>query len=229
MTEFLLALGVFLLSHMIPSRTGLRHQLTATIGERRYLLLYSIVSIALLAWLISAAHRAPFVPLWDLAQWEYYVPIALMLPASMLFVGGLFVPNPLSISFSRASFDPARPGLIGITRHPLLWAFALWSFTHLFPNGDLVSVILFGGFTLFSLAGMALVDRRKRKALGDEWRGLAAQTSIIPLAALVLRRASVRWSAAALVTTVVGGAALYFVLLGLHPILFGVDPVAGLG
>ncbi|MCY7338907.1 MAG: NnrU family protein [Sphingomonas bacterium] len=229
MTEFLLALGVFLLSHTIPTRTGLRHKLTAAVGERRYLLLYSILSIALLIWLISAALRAPFVLLWNLAQWQYDVPIALMLPASMLFVGGLFASNPLSISFSRASFDAARPGLVGITRHPLLWAFALWSFALLFPNGDLVSVILFGGFTLFSLAGMALVDRRKRTALGDEWRGLAAQTSIIPLAALVTRRASPRWSAATLVTTVAGGAALYFILLRLHPVVFGIDPLAGLG
>ena len=229
MIEFLTALGVFLLSHTIPARSSLRQRLTAAMGERWYLLLYSMLSIALLVWLISAALRAPFVPLWNLAPWQYGVPIALMLPASMLLMGGLFAPNPLSISLSRASFDPARPGLVGITRHPLPWAFALWSFAHLFPNGDLVSVILFGGLTLFSLAGMELLDRRKRQAIGDNWPGLAAQTSIIPFAALATGRASACWSTGALLKTIAGGVALYLVLIRLHPILIGVDPLAGLG
>ena len=113
MIEFLTALGVFLFSHTIPARSSLRQRLTAAMGERWYLLLYSMLSIALLVWLISAALRAPFVPLWNLAPWQYGVPIALMLPASMLLMGGLFAPNPLSISLSRASFDPARPGTAG--------------------------------------------------------------------------------------------------------------------
>lgn len=229
MAEFLLALTAFVLSHSVPARSGLRRRLADAIGEPAYLWLYSLLSIALLAWLIRAAVRAPFVPLWDLAPWHYHATIVLMLPASMLLIGGAFAPNPLSISFSRCPFDPARPGLVGITRHPLLWAFALWSSAHLIPNGDMVSLIMFGGFALFSLTGMAMVDRRRRTALGPEWGRLAARTSIIPFAALLSNRASPRWNALTLAVTIVGGTLLYLSLLGLHPIVIGVDPAAALG
>lgn len=229
MAEFLAALLAFLLSHSLPERTGLRRRLVAATGERAYLILYSLLSIMLLAWLISAALRAPFVPLWPLQTWHYYVPLVLMLPASMLLVGGALSANPLSIGFSSRALDPDRPGLVGVTRHPILWAFALWSFAHLAANGDLVSAILFGGFGLFALAGMAILDRRKRRSLGGDWPRLAAPTSAIPFAALLAGRASWRWRAGEMAATLIGGALLYCALLRLHPLVFGIDPAAVLG
>lgn len=229
MIEFLVALAIFILSHALPARSGLRDRLAASIGERGYLVLYSLLSIGLLAWLISAALRAPYIPLWDLQVWHYHVPLALMVPASMLFVGGAISANPLSISFSRDDYDRRRPGLVGITRHPILWAFALWSFAHVVPNGDLVSVIMFGGFGLFALGGMAVVDRRKRRAMGAQWREIAAGTSVIPFLALMSGRASWRWKPGPFLLTVVIGAGLYVALIRFHPIVFGVDPAAVLG
>lgn len=229
MLEFLAALAVFILSHALPARLGLRQRIAAAAGERTYLILYSLLSIALLAWLISAARRAPFIPLWDLQTWHYHVPLALMVLASILFVGGAVSANPFSVTFSRAAWEPARPGLVGITRHPILWAFALWSFAHVVPNGDLVSVIMFGGFGLFAIGGMAIVDRRKRRAMGDEWKRLAAGTSVIPFLALLRGRASWRWKAMPLLVALLGGVGLYGLLLHLHPLVFGVDPAAVLG
>ena len=229
MTEFVVALAIFLLSHSLPTRTGLRQRLSSAFGERSYLIGYSFLSILLLAWLISAAARAPFVPLWDLEPQHYWVPLLLMLPASMLFVGGAASANPLSVTFSRRDFDPARPGLVGITRHPILWGFALWSFSHAVPNGDLVSLIMFGGFGLFALVGMVAVDRRKRRALGESWDRLAGTTSIVPLAALLAGRAAARWRVFDLLATIFGGTLLYLALLRLHPVVIGPDPAAILG
>ena len=229
MLEFLAALALFIMSHVVPARTGLRQSMAGAIGERPYLILYSLLSVALLAWLISAASRAPYIPLWDLQTWHYHVPLALMVLASMLFVAGAVSANPLSISFSRAPFDPAKPGIVGITRHPILWAFALWSLSHVVPNGDLVSLIMFGGFGLFALGGMPIVDRRKRRTLGNEWAGLVDGTSVIPLVALASGRASWRWRFGPLLLTILAGAALYLLLLRLHPVVIGVDPAAVLG
>lgn len=220
MSEFLLALVAFLLSHSIPARPVVRARLSSLLGERAYIVCYSLLSIALLAWLIGAATWAPFVPLWDLSLDQYYVPVILMLPAFMLLAGGAASPNPLSIGFSRARFDPARPGIVGITRHPILWSFALWAFAHIVPNGDLVSLIMFGGFGLFAVAAMSLVDRRKRRELGEQWSRLAAGTSVLPLARGLPRR----WPQGTLAATLLGGAALYGLLLWLHPLLFGPDP-----
>lgn len=44
-------------------------------------------------------------------------------------------------------------------RHPMLLGFALWSFAHLLPNGDLASFVLFGGLLVWALVQMALISR----------------------------------------------------------------------
>ena len=209
MLEFLLALLVFLAAHSIPARPALRSRFVALLGERTYLVLYSLLSIALLAWLISAAVRAPVIPLWPTALWSYHLALALMLPASWLLAGGLLSPNPLSVSLSRRPFEPRRPGIVGLVRHPVMWGFALWALVHTLANGDLVSLIMFGGFLAFSLAGMKLVDRRRRRQLGTEWDRL---------------RGGRGWTLAQLLLTFGGGTLLYLVLLILHPVLIGPDP-----
>lgn len=212
MIEFLAALLIFLAAHSIPARPAVRGRFVAVLGERTYLLLYSILSLALLAWLISAAVRAPVVPLWPTELWSYHLALALMLPACWLLVGGLTLPNPLSVSLSRRSFDPNRPGLAGLVRHPVMWGFALWALVHAIANGDLVSLIMFGGFLAFSLAGMALLDRRRKRQLGEEWNRL--------------QQGGRRWSGNQLLITFGGGTLLYLALLALHPLLIGPDPAA---
>lgn len=220
MVEFFLALALFLLSHSIPARPAIRGRLTAALGERTYIILYSLLSLGLLAWLISAATRAPYVPIWNFSIEQYYAPLLLMLPTFMLLVGGAASPNPLSISFSRRPFDPKRPGIVAVTRHPILWGFATWAFAHIVPNGDLVSIIMFGGFGLFALAAMPVIDGRKRRALGEEWDRLARGTSILPFTG----RAPRPWPSSLLPVTLLGGVLLYLLFLWLHPFLFGPDP-----
>lgn len=203
MIEFFAALLLFLASHSIPSRPSLRGRAVALIGEGPYLLLYALLSIALLAWLVSAAIRAPVVPLWGPGIWAYHLALAAMLPACWLLVGGLANPNPASVSLSRRRFDPASPGLGGLVRHPVMWGFALWAGVHILANGDLVMLILFGTFLVFAVAGMKLLDRRRG--------GLARATGW-------------GWTGRDLLVTFGGGSLLYLVLLALHPMLIGPDP-----
>lgn len=226
MLEFVLALLVFLAAHVVPGRTGLRAALVARAGERRYLLGYSLLSLALLFWLISAAIQAPVVPLWAPSLDHYWFALVLMLPASMLLVGGVASPNPLSVSFGAAGYDPAAPGLVGVTRHPLMWGFLLWALAHVLPNGELVPLIMFGGFGLFALAGMMVIDRRKRRQHGDEWERLASSTSVLPFAAWFRDPMARRWRPGAAVMTLAGGTGLYLLLLWLHPRVIGPDPGA---
>lgn len=212
MTEFLLALAVFLAAHSIPARPAVRGRFVAVLGERPYLLLYSLLSLALLAWLISAAIRAPTIPLWPTSLWSYQLAVGLMLPASWLLIGGLTTPNPFSISLSRRPFDSARPGIVGWVRHPVLWGFALWALVHTVANGDVVALIMFGGFLLFSLAGMAPVERRRMRQAGrrvDGPRGLGKG-----------------WSIGQLLATFGGGTLFYAAVLHAHPLLFGPNPAA---
>lgn len=44
-------------------------------------------------------------------------------------------------------------------RHPQLTGFSLWAFAHLLVNGDLPSLILFGGLLAWALAEMAVLNR----------------------------------------------------------------------
>lgn len=210
MSEFLLALAAFLLAHSVPARPAVRGRLVALLGERTYLIGYSLFSLALLVWLISAALKAPSIPLWPAGLWAWHLSLFLMLPACWLLAGGLALPNPHSISMSRAPFDPAVPGPAGLVRHPVLWGFALWAAVHLLANGELVLALLFGIFLLFSLAGMKLIDRRRRRQ-----RGAASEQ---PLAK--------RWNAWQLLVTFGGGTLLYALLLAAHPALIGPDPGA---
>ena len=59
-TEFIAAFSVFLLSHAIPARPAVRAGLIARLGERWFLVAYSIFALAVLYWLIAAAGRAPW-------------------------------------------------------------------------------------------------------------------------------------------------------------------------
>ena len=45
-------------------------------------------------------------------------------------------------------------------KHPMLVAIKLWAFSHLLANGDLASVLLFGGFFVWAIADRISVKRR---------------------------------------------------------------------
>jgi uncharacterized membrane protein len=218
-TEFAAAFAAFFLTHALPVRPPLRPWLVARLGPRGFGLAYSALSLAVLAWLIGAAGRAPYVPLWPWAPWQLHVPLAAMLPVCLILALAVGRPNPFSFGGARNdAFDPARPGIVRLTRHPLLLALAIWAFAHVVPNGDLAHGLLFGTFAVFALVGGRLVDRRKRREMGEDWTHLDAARKAAPLPppprswpGLVLRLAL--------------GVALYLGLLWLHPWLFAVSPL----
>lgn len=224
--ELAAALLVFLLSHVIPSRPAVRARLVALAGQRVYLIAYSLLSLLVLAWLILASANAPFVELWPFEEWQRLVPQAGMLAASLLLVFGLSSPNPASLGRGKgATFDPSRPGIVGVVRHPVLWAALIWSVSHLFPNGDVAHVILFGLFALFAAAGMLALDRRAARRLGEaQWRALAVSTSNIPFA----RRQRGWWRqfGTADAVRLGGGILLYAALLFGHPYFTGVTALS---
>ena len=145
--------------------------------------------------MIFAAGRAPYVALWDHALWHRWAVNITMPLALALIVFGTAAPNPFAFEGRATGFDLAHPGIAGLTRQPLLWGLALWSGAHLLANGDLAHALLFGSFALFSLAGMALVERRRARTMGQaDWGRLIAHTSLVPFAALL----SGRWHPRAL-------------------------------
>jgi len=224
MSEFALAGIVFLAAHSLPSIRPARAWLRDRLGARGYAAAFSLASLALLAWLLSAAVRAPYVALWAPPVWAYHLALLLAPLGTVLVVAGLLRANPLSIGFVTRGFDPDRPGLAGISRHPVLWGFLMWAVGHVPANGDLVSVSLFTALGLFSLAGFWLVDRRHRRQLGEpEWRRLSARAPALPFAA-----GAPRFQATDALALLLGALAAAALLGGLHRWLFGADPLIGL-
>lgn len=211
----------FLGSHVLLSSTSLRGTLRDQLGERGFLLLYSAVAFATLAWFIHSYAQAPLVPLWAFQPWMVYFPVAVMPFASVLLVSGLTVPNPTAVGMERRIevHDPA-PGILRVTRHPVMWAIGLWALAHMVPNGDAASLIFFGMFAVLALGGTLLIDRKKRLSLGTHWARLVEVTSNVPFQALIAGRTSLRPGEIGLLR-LVAGLLLYSVLLLAHPLYTG--------
>jgi len=225
MTELVLAVAVFIASHTIPAYRPLRDALVGLMGERVYMIVYSVISLAILVWLGVAYARAPFVEVWPLTRLAYWVPIAVMPFACIMLVAGITTPNPLSLTFARGSFDPRHPGINSITRHPAIWALALWAAAHMVPNGDAASLILFGLLLVLSLAGPASLDHKRRAKLGEaEWQRLAGRTSNILFGAQATGRAPIDWAGIGL-RPVLWGLILYAALLHGHGVVIGVSAI----
>lgn len=227
MWEFWTALILFLAFHSLPSVPAFRTTVIEKLGRRLYIVLYSSVSVVLLTWLIIAARQSPYVPVWTPSAWHAWPAVILMPFAFMFLAAGIGQPNPLSVTFRNQGFDPDNPGIVAVTRHPILWAFGLWSATHLLPNGDLVMLILYGGMALFAFGGMAIVERRARRTLGEEeWKRLSANTSIVPFAAILAGRASFPTDRPTLIAAAIGLALYVLFMVWLHRWLFWVEPLA---
>jgi len=217
--HLLLAAALFLLTHYVAS-TPARAKLVAALGNHAYLGVYSLVAFATLGYLVWAYYRAPFAGLWY-APALRHVPLMVMPIAFFLIASALMTRNPTAVMQEQVlkTAEPAR-GILRITRHPLMWGIALWAASHMLARGDAAALVFFGTFLLLALTGTVLIDRRKRAALGEDWRRFAAVTSNVPFAAIVqgrnqLKVGEIGWSqpGAAL--------ALYALVLWLHPLLFG--------
>jgi uncharacterized membrane protein len=217
--EFAAALLVFMASHVVPARSGMKGALVSRLGHRGYGVVFGLLSIVLLWWVIVAAARAPFVPLWDQQAWMRWLVNTAMPLVVLLICLSIAAPNPLSFGGRASGFDPARPGLAGVVRHPLLWALLIWSLAHMLVNGDLAHVILFGLFALYAAVGMSMIDRRLRRKWGaDAWVTRASATSNLPFGGN-WRGYWPEWWRIALAVAVWAG------LLHLHLPVIGVSPL----
>lgn len=223
--EFVAALALFLGSHPLPQATGLKPWLIARIERRAYLLAYSLISLLLFGWLIAAAGRAPFIPVWDQALWHRGLVNLVMPLAITLAVFGIAAPNPFAFEGKRNGYDPARPGIVGVTRQPLLWAMLLWAGAHLLANGDVAHILLFLPMFLMAVVGLVVAERLGRRRLGMQFAALAAQTGLMPGGALITGR----WHPRSLpsLRRLALAMALWAVVWHLHDPVIGVWPGIG--
>jgi len=221
MSDLLVAAVVFIGSHVGIASTPIRAQLVASIGERRYRVLYSLVAAVTLVWLAIAYRRAPVEPVWVAGDLLRLLPLVAMPFALLLLVGGLTAPNPTAVGQAP---DPDAPepahGMLRVTRHPVMWGIALWAAAHVAANGDLASILFFGSLGALALGGTVLLDAKHTARNAPGWGVFLQRTSNLPLAAILERRQRLDLTEIGLRAPIVA-VALYVGLLLLHPWLFG--------
>jgi len=227
MPDILLASLLWVGTHLGFSSTRLRKILVDAIGEKFYIIAYSLMATATLGYLIWVYIEVPqYEYLW-LPNPDLYWFAKLSMPiAFILMVGGFMVKNPTSVGMRiddpAAAADMAR-GVTRITRHPLQWAIILWASGHVIANGDWVSVIFFSGFFILSLAGSALMDHKKAATLGEGWVTYAQATSNIPFAAIFAGRN--RLVLKELIMPVIVGLLVYALVYFFHETMTGAQIV----
>jgi len=208
----------FVLGHLGLSSSPVRRPLAGKLGERGFQAIYSILALATFVWMIYAFRDAPHVELWRAPAFTRWIPVVTMPIAFLFLVCGFSTKNPTSIGQEGAIAADPR-GIVRITRHPGLFAFALWGLAHIFPNGDVASLFLFGGIALVAIAGMLHIDARRKAALGDAWSAFAEKTSLVPFARGGVGKAIKEIGVVRLVVTIV----LYVGMLHGHKALIGVS------
>jgi uncharacterized membrane protein len=217
---FALVFMAFFLTHTIPVRPNVKASLQDLLGSRGFTIAYSGVSLFMLGLLIAAAQNAPFIELWPQAVWQRYMVLFGMLLVCLIAAFAIGRPNPFSFGGAKNDrYDPARPGIVRLTRYPLLSAMALWAGLHLLPNGDLAHVIMFSVFLGFALLGGWIIDRRQRRQMGpSEWHALLTQTARAPLVAPAV-------SGGVILLRALAAVGAFVILLLLHEPVIGAYPL----
>lgn len=202
----------FLLSH--PLRAGLVRRL----GARLFMGLYSLVALVTFAWIIVAARNMPpEAPRWIAPGWGWALGSVFMLIGSIFFAGSL-IGNP-ALPEARLAADRAPRGVFAITRHPMMWGFALWGVVHIavWPTPSNIAIGL--SIIVLALGGSAGQDAKKAKLMGDAWDGWVSRTAFIPFTGPA--PVAAWWTGWA---PLAGGIALWLLATWAHP-MFGAPAV----
>jgi uncharacterized membrane protein len=123
---------------------GARQAMTDRMGEasKGIVSLLLILSIVLMVW---GYRQADFIELWQPPAFMTYINNLLMLLAFY--------------TFGASAAKPQKVWLGTKIRHPQLTAVKIWAVAHLLVNGDLASVILFGGLLVWAVISVILINR----------------------------------------------------------------------
>lgn len=134
MRVLLLGLVLFFIPHLLREM-GIRQTVKNALPSAAiYFGLYSLVALTGLGLIIWGKSIAPFQMVWEPIFEKRSISLMLMIPALVLVVAG-------NIPMSHLRKHLHNPMLIGVL---------LWGLSHLWSNGDLASVLLFGSFTIWS-------------------------------------------------------------------------------
>ena len=164
----LLILGIFLwiVFHVFKRVMPEKREIYGDAGKR-------IAALGILAGLILIiiGYRvSPVVPIWSPPAFFPHINNLLMVLAVVLLA--------MSVSKGRMS---------GRMRHPMLTAVKTWAVAHLMVNGDLASILMFGGILAWAIWNVTLINKAETWEKpeitdnGRDWVFLAAAVGIFAL------------------------------------------------
>lgn len=182
----LMAAAFWIATHNGFAGTDIRTRLVGKIGEIGFRIAYGVTSVIAIMMLVQAWEAAVAMPLWTAPAWLRLILALIMLPAFLFFAAGL-LRNPTAVGGEALAGQQVR-GIQRITRHPMLWSFALWALVHVIGNGDVASLIFFGTFAISAFLGMPSIDRKLAARDPEAAAKLQAATSILPFGAILAGR-----------------------------------------
>jgi uncharacterized membrane protein len=146
LTVLVLGLVVFIGAHALTMARGARAGVITRTGEVPYKIVYSLVAIlgvVLIGWGYAQYRATGWVQIWNPPGFMRHVTVALMWP---------------SIVCIAAAYSPGH--IKKTLKHPMLVGVKLWAFAHLLANGDLGSIVLFGGVLAWAVVDRSSLKRR---------------------------------------------------------------------
>lgn len=144
MTVLILGMALWWAAHLFPVLApGTRKAWSDRVGAGPSRGISALLILASVVLMVIGYHRADVVLLWIAPAALVHVNNLLMLIAIFLFIAGS-IPSPVRRRI----------------RHPQLAGTKLWALAHLLVNGDVASVILFGGILAWAVVAMIGANRR---------------------------------------------------------------------
>lgn len=191
MTTMIIGLLVFFAIHLVPTQPDLRAGLVERFGANAYKGVFAVLSLVGFVLIVMGygkmqvlAGKNPVI--WVPPVWTSHIALLLMV-FSMILLVAAYVPSNIK----------------RIAKHPMLLAVKFWALAHLLANGDLASIILFGGFLAYAVFDRISLKRRAAASPSAAEGGVVGD-----------------------VIAIVAGLALYVAfLVYLHEQLIGVAPL----
>lgn len=174
-------LVLFVAIHLVPTNPSMRDGLVARFGEGPYKGIFSVLSLIGFVLIVMGFAKAQnylgsknpilFYP----PTWTKHVAFTLMIPAMILLV---------------AAYVPSR--IRTAVKHPMLLAVKIWALAHLIANGDVASLLLFGGLLAWAVYDRISLKRRGNVGPGPQNASIINDVLVVAVG-LGLYYAMLRW------------------------------------
>jgi len=212
-------LFVFAIAH--SGGAALRPKAEKLVGARVYRILFALLSIPLAVILIIYFfnHRYDGLQLWQV-QGQTGVKETVWLLSAISFV--FLYPATFNLLEIAAIQKPEvhlyETGIIRITRHPQMVGQIIWCIAHTLWLGTTFTLVTDLGLVLHHIFGVWHGDHRLQARYGEAFVAVKQRTSIIPFAAIIQRRQSIKWLE--FIRPAYLGVAFFVIILWwLHPLL----------